>query len=167
MQLKISTKHLGAAVVILSVLMAVVVFSYDEELKKLNLYVHKDCGMPDDICPVKNSMPAQAVPAFLLTAGFFVLGVFLIFYDKASKETSIAVKRKFSFEVKSLPADEKKIFEMLSRGDGGEFQSSLVEKSGMSKVSVSRILDKLEAKGLIERRRRGMSNFVILKGVAE
>ena len=54
MQLKISIKHLGAAVVILSVLMAVVVFSYDEELKKLNLYVHKDCGMPDDICPVKN-----------------------------------------------------------------------------------------------------------------
>jgi len=167
MQMKISIKHAGAALVALSVLMAVVLFSYDSELKKLNLYVHKDCGMPDDICPVKNSVPIQALPGFFLDGSMLVLGLFLIFYDKASKETSVAIKRKFSFEVKRLPADEKKVFEMLSRGDGGEFQSSLVEKSGMSKVSVSRILDKLEAKGLIERRRRGMSNFIILKGVVE
>ncbi len=167
MQFKISVRHAGIAAIVLSVLMGIVLVSYDESLKKLNEYVHQDCGMPDDICPVKNAVPVQALPAFLIDAGIFGLGLFLIFYDKDSKETAIAVKKKFSFDVKSLAPEEKKIFEILSKGDGGEFQSSLVEKSGMSKVSVSRILDKLEAKSLIERRRRGMSNFVILKGVVE
>jgi uncharacterized membrane protein len=33
----------------------------------------------------------------------------------------------------------------------------------MTKVKVSRILDSLETKNLLERRRRGMSNVVVLK----
>ncbi|HLE07270.1 MAG TPA: MarR family transcriptional regulator [archaeon] len=167
MQLKISTKHMGAAVVAVALLMSIVLFSYTDTVRKLNIYTHQDCGMPDDICPAKNDVPIAAVAGFTLDAVLLILGLLLVFYDKQISETAIAVKKKFSFNVKSLQADEKKVFEMLSNGDGGEFQSSLVEKSGMSKVSVSRILDRLEAKGLIERRRRGMSNFVILKGVAE
>ena len=43
------------------------------------------------------------------------------------------------------------------------FQSELVEKTGHTKVKMTRILDKLEAKGLIERRRKGMTNLVFLK----
>ncbi len=65
MQFKISVRHAGIAAVVLSVLMGIVLVSYDESLKKLNEYVHKDCGMPDDICPVKNAVPVQALPAFL------------------------------------------------------------------------------------------------------
>ena len=167
MQLKISAKHVGGAVVAVAVLMAFVLFSYTDTVKKLNEYTHKDCGMPDDICPAKNNVPVAAVAGFTLDAALLLLGLFLVFYDKQMSETAIAVKKKFSFNIKSLQADEKKIFEMLNGEEGGAFQSALVEKSGMSKVSVSRILDKLEAKGLIERRRRGMSNFVILKGVVE
>jgi len=43
------------------------------------------------------------------------------------------------------------------------FQSELVDENGYTKVKVTRILDKLEGRGLIERRRRGMTNVVILK----
>jgi uncharacterized membrane protein len=43
------------------------------------------------------------------------------------------------------------------------FQAELIEKTDFNKVKVSRILDKLEGKGLIERRRRGMTNLVLLK----
>ncbi|RLE76927.1 MAG: transcriptional regulator, partial [Thermoprotei archaeon] len=35
--------------------------------------------------------------------------------------------------------------------------------TGFSKAKVSRILDKLEAMGLVERKRRGMSNIVLLR----
>ena len=43
------------------------------------------------------------------------------------------------------------------------FQSSLVNETKLSKVKVTRILDRLEGKSLIERKRRGMSNVIILK----
>ena len=43
------------------------------------------------------------------------------------------------------------------------FQSDLVEKTEFDKVKVSRILDKLEGRQLIERKRRGMTNVVVLK----
>ena len=42
-------------------------------------------------------------------------------------------------------------------------QSELVEKSGLSKASVSGILDKLEGKGLIIRQRYGMGDIVLLR----
>lgn len=63
----------------------------------------------------------------------------------------------------SLRQDERKIYELILNNDGVIFQSKLVEISGMPKSTVSLILDRLEAKGLVERRRRGMSNIVILK----
>jgi len=38
-----------------------------------------------------------------------------------------------------------------------------MEKLGIGKVGITRLLDKLEAKQIIERKRRGMSNIVVLK----
>jgi uncharacterized membrane protein len=43
------------------------------------------------------------------------------------------------------------------------FQSDLVEGTGMQKVKITRLLDRLEGLKLIERKRRGMTNVVILK----
>jgi uncharacterized membrane protein len=62
-----------------------------------------------------------------------------------------------------LSANEKTVFEKIIESQGALFQSELVEKSGFNKVKVTRILDKLEGKDLIDRKRRGMSNIVILK----
>ena len=43
------------------------------------------------------------------------------------------------------------------------FQSALMEKIDIGKVKMTRLLDKLEAKQFIERKRRGMNNIVVLK----
>ena len=43
------------------------------------------------------------------------------------------------------------------------FQADLIEKLNLGKVKVSRILDRLENKNLIERKRRGMNNLIVLK----
>jgi uncharacterized membrane protein len=43
------------------------------------------------------------------------------------------------------------------------FQSDIIEKTKLNKVKITRILDSLEAQNLIERKRRGMTNLVILK----
>ena len=43
------------------------------------------------------------------------------------------------------------------------FQPDLMEKLEIGKVKTTRLLDKLEAKQLIERKRRGMNNLVVLR----
>ena len=58
--------------------------------------------------------------------------------------------------------EEKMIVEILQKENGAIFQSSLMEMLGTGKVKITRLLDKLEAKELIERKRRGMNNIVVL-----
>ncbi len=62
-----------------------------------------------------------------------------------------------------LGVEGRKLYDLIGGAGGAIFQSELVDKSGFSKVKVSRILDRLEGRGLLERRRRGMTNIVLLK----
>jgi uncharacterized membrane protein len=59
--------------------------------------------------------------------------------------------------------DERKIYKLIMDENGVIFQAQLVEKSNFSKGKVTLILDRLEARGLLERKRHGMSNVVMLK----
>ena len=59
--------------------------------------------------------------------------------------------------------DEKRIVSLIIEEGGTIFQSQLVDRSGYSKSKVSLILDRLEAKKILERKRRGMSNAIVLK----
>jgi hypothetical protein len=59
--------------------------------------------------------------------------------------------------------DERKIIQLIIDEGGTIFQSQLIEKSGYSKSKVSLVLDRLEARRILERRRHGMSNVVVLK----
>lgn len=65
--------------------------------------------------------------------------------------------------LKTLSENERKIYRLILDEEGITFQSDLVEASNMSKSAVSIVLDKLEAKGLIEKKKRGMGNVVIAK----
>ncbi len=91
--------------------------------------------------------------------GLLVVGGYSIWYSKQKIGVDAAKKRK----IKTLPDDEKTLYREVEKSRGAIFQSELVEKTKLSKVKVSRLLDKLEGRGLIERRRRGMTNLVIIK----
>ena len=52
---------------------------------------------------------------------------------------------------------------ILKENKGTVFQPKIVNDSGFSKIKVSRLLDKLEERQFIERKRRGMTNVVVLK----
>jgi uncharacterized membrane protein len=58
---------------------------------------------------------------------------------------------------------EKRIVNLIIDERGTIFQSQLVDRSGYSKSKVSLILDRLEAKKILERKRHGMSNAIVLK----
>ena len=64
---------------------------------------------------------------------------------------------------KLIDEDERGIVQIVADEGGTIFQSQLVERSGFSKSKVSLVLDRLEARGILERRRHGMSNAVVLK----
>ena len=99
----------------------------------------------------------------------FVLGsslVYLLLVDKNNEsQTKISlVKEKWDKLLGELSDSDEKVIVRIVIDDGGTiFQSQLVEKSGFSKSKVSLILDKLEARRILERKRRGMTNVVVLK----
>ena len=97
-----------------------------------------------------------------------ISGMYLLFFDSApqapSAGTALLEERKKRWEsiAKTLKEDEQKIYTAIIE-EGIIAQSELVEKTGLSKSNVSRVLYVLESKGLIERRRRGMGNIILLK----
>ena len=71
--------------------------------------------------------------------------------------------RKKKIDLSGLDSVEKKAIKILQRESGAFFQKSLMEELDVGKVKMTRMMDKLEAKQIVERKRRGMNNIVVLK----
>jgi uncharacterized membrane protein len=84
--------------------------------------------------------------------------------DTNSAANVIVEERRQRWEevAKTLKNDEQLLYKAII-DEGIINQSVLVEKTGLPKSNVSRALYGLESRGLIERRRRGMGNVVLLK----
>ena len=65
--------------------------------------------------------------------------------------------------MKRLDEEERVIVEKIKEKEGSIYQSDLIKETSFSKVKMTRILDKLESKGIVEKKRRGMTNIVVLK----
>lgn len=72
-------------------------------------------------------------------------------------------EKKKKMNLEGLENNEKRIMKILQDENGATFQKALMEKLEIGKVGITRLLDKLEAKQLIERKRRGMNNIVVLR----
>ena len=66
------------------------------------------------------------------------------------------------YDLSELREEEVTIFNMIKE-QGAIFQADVIEKSGFGKAKISRIVDRLEGKSLVERKRRGMTNVIVLK----
>ena len=102
-----------------------------------------------------------------------VSGTYLLLHDLINVEgpvytnsaaSVIVEERRQRWEeiAKTLKNDEQILYKAII-DEGIVNQSVLVEKTGLPKSNVSRALYGLESRGLIERRRRGMGNVVLLK----
>lgn len=103
-----------------------------------------------------------------------------VYYEKALKENQLVIiilalivlggifllfiylKRRPRILDVALTEDEKKVLKVVSEG-GKVSQKKIVRETGFSKAHVSRIAKSLEARGLIERKRKGRSYEVALK----
>lgn len=157
----IGTKQTGVVIIIISLLLFISVYSFTTELNKL---LHEDCVTPEGFCPhAGTTLPIQSYFGFTIALVLLIFGIFLLFSGRGIEKEGVERKIKFEKTIKTLQGDEQKVYESIAASDGIIFQAELIEKIGFSKVKVSRILDKLEAKGLLERRRRGMSNVIVIK----
>ena len=71
-------------------------------------------------------------------------------------------KKQFQRLLRVLPGDERVVVELLLE-DGRMEQTYIVAESGLSKVKVSRILSRLEQRGIVEKKPLGNTNLVKLK----
>jgi uncharacterized membrane protein len=84
--------------------------------------------------------------------------------DLAPSDELLAARRQEWEETADrLANNEREIYEVLLDADGVLPQSDIVDRTDLSKATVSRTLDSLETKNLVERKRRGMGNVVLLR----
>ncbi|HLD49127.1 MAG TPA: MarR family transcriptional regulator [archaeon] len=158
----VSTQITGIILIISAIAMLFVIFSFNDSKLQLNSFLHQDCNLPENVCPFTKSIPDETAVAYALDSIIAICGIYLLFKKQKYDEKKVEKDKKKEEFVKKLEPDDKKIYEMIS-SSGGIFQSELVEKTGFGKAKITRILDRLESKGLAERRRRGMTNIVVAK----
>jgi hypothetical protein len=155
------TKHVGYLLIVVALLIGFITFIFNSALTEI---VSTSCSH-GPTCPMWGTIDAQTMVALGITAFILLVGVYLAFFFKAGAAVPMQkpTKEQFAGAMKLLSQDERAIVEKLIEHEGAMFQSDLVDKTGMQKVKVTRLLDRLEGLKLIERKRRGMTNVVILK----
>jgi len=160
-------KNVGWLIIGISIFIFIIVFAFNLGLRKI---VSETCTHGPE-CSMYSTISLQTWISLAIAFLVLVIGLFLVF----SKENErIIVKKIKPFakleakefdkkSLKNLEPTERIIMNLLLENKGSMFQSELVTSTKLNKVKITRILDSLEAQGLIERRRRGMTNIVMLK----
>ena len=160
MEFNFGQKETGIAVLAIAVLLFILMFYVTGVIQQSH---QSACSCEGNTCPMALAIPLESYIGFTFAVALFILGIIIISgtakKEKAEKKKNIELEAKINV----MKPDERSLYHTIGDAGGLMFQSELVERSGMSKVKVSRILDKMEAKGIIERRRRGMTNVVMLK----
>jgi uncharacterized membrane protein len=161
-------KIVGIIVIAFALIIGLVIWSFNSALTNI---VNTSCSHGPS-CPMWGTINVQTNISIGLMVFVLLIGLYLIFFGQERVEIIKKIREKVKVSekiknydkvLKTLSSEEKKLVQILIDSQGAIFQSDLVEKSGFDKVKVSRILDRLEGNQLIERRRRGMTNIVILK----
>ena len=155
-------KKVGYLLIGIAMLLIVIIFLFQTALKEV---VSVSCGEEHSVvCPMNITINQQTYLALSIVGILIVFALVLIFTKPREKIIIKKIKEKRKkIDKTKLDQNEKKVIELLEQENGAIFQSTLKERLGIGKVGITRLLDKLEAKQLIERKRRGMNNIVVLK----
>jgi hypothetical protein len=153
-------KHVGGLVIGIAVVMVIIVLIFNFAMKDI---VGKSCT-EGPTCPMWGTIATQTWLSLSITGIVLIVGLFIMFSKPKEKIIIKTIKeKKKKINLNGLDKNEKEVIEILQKENGAIFQSTLMEKLGIGKVGITRLLDKLEAKQFIERKRRGMNNIVVLK----
>jgi uncharacterized membrane protein len=161
----------GLVVIGIAALIGFIIFSFNQTMTSI---ISTSCSHGTS-CPMWGTLEFQTnlstgVAAFVAAVGFY-----LTFFGEEEKIIT-RIKRiheqvqprqpsieNYKDVLVNLEPDERKVFERVIETNGDVLQSDIVTELGGNKVRVTRILDKLESMNLVERRRRGMTNVIVMK----
>ncbi len=158
-------KHVGWIMLGISVLIVFLVFLFNNTLmdsvKNSCFIQHGDVKS----CEMYDSVNYQTYLALGIVGVLVIFSLFLIFSKPNEKVIVKKIKEKKvvkEVDLSSFRQEEKQVYALVKE-NGAIFQADLIDKTEFSKARMTRIVDKLEGSGLVERKRRGMTNVVVLK----
>lgn len=155
-----ANKNLGYTLIAVSIILLTILLFVKADMDEQGAYLCKlveaDPNLSLEDCPAHDN-----TSSWLLIAAIVVIvlglgaGISMVLPKKIAQST-------IKVDTSKLDSEEKNIYEILKKNNG-IYQSDLIKETGLTKVRITRVLDKLESKGIIERRRRGMTNAIFLK----
>jgi putative component of membrane protein insertase Oxa1/YidC/SpoIIIJ protein YidD len=158
--LEMENKTVGWIVVGIGVLVGIIALIFNIGLKK----IVGDTCTHGPTCSMYDTIAVQTWISLAIVGVILIIGVVLMFIKPKEKVIVKTIReKKAKKDYSNLDKKEKEVVNLIVKEGNAMFQASLMEKLQIGKVGVTRLLDKLEAKQIIERKRRGMNNIVILK----
>jgi len=156
-------RNVGFLIIGIGIVMAVIVLLFNS-LIKTNIGLACSHGPS---CEMYNGLNIQTWISIVIVGVIALIGLFLIFAKEHEKiilktKTRTIEEKKKPIDLSGLELREKEVVRLLQK-EVAVFQATLMEKLNIGKVGLTRLLDKLEAKQIIERKRRGMNNIVVLR----
>lgn len=166
-------KKLGIALVVFCIFIAVIFFSFKNQIKEMNTAsCNCEAMQSGGVCSAEQyNMGIIDYIALAVIFSMLALGVYLIFFEKSQKEIVKTLEKqkhiqvegeKFDILLKGLDKDEQKVIKAIKEQDGIT-QQTLRLRTDLHKSKLSIILDGLEKKGLIARKDKGKTKQVFLK----
>ncbi len=156
-------KHVGFLILGIAAVLVVIIFLFQNALIQI---INASCTMDNPTCPMIKTTLQQTYLSLAIVCILVIIAVILIFTKPKEKiiiKTKTVKEKPKKIDTSKLEKDEEKVVEILQKENGGMFQADMMEKLEIGKVGMTRLLDKLEAKQIVERKRRGMNNMVVLK----
>jgi uncharacterized membrane protein len=161
----------GILVIAISVLIGFIIYSFNAAMDDI---VNTSCSHGPS-CPMWGTIDFQTNVSIAIMVFVIIIGLYLVFFGEEQRiitrirkirqqiEPRKITKENYQKVMSGMERDEKAILEKVIESQGTILQSDLISRTNINKVKVTRILDKMEGRGLIERRRRGMTNVIVLK----
>lgn len=155
-------RNVGYLIIGISILIIMIIFLFNSAVKDVGVAT---CSMDKLSCPMYKSANKQTYLSLGIVGLLILVGLVLIFSKPEERiifRKVEAKKQKKEINTSDLKPEEKKVLELIQKNKA-IFQAELIEKTGFGKAKITRILDRLEGKGFVERKRRGMTNVVVMK----
>ncbi len=158
-------KNVGYLLLGISVIVLIIVILFNLTISN---YIDSTCPLihPDaPECPAHMNLSKQTYLSSSIVGILIIVSLFLIFSKQNERVIIKKIKQKAhqkQFDLSQLKSEEKLVFNLVKQNKA-IFQADIIEKTGFGKAKVSRIIDRLEGKEFVERKRRGMTNIVVLK----
>src|SRR3989344_5245527 len=156
-------KNVGYLLLGVSILVAIIILLFNSAMKSI---VDATCLLEHgSSCPMYKTISQQTYLSFGIV-GLLIIVSFVLIFSKQTEKIIIKKveqkKTKNKIDVSALRSDEKAALKLIQENKA-IFQADLIEKTGFGKAKITRILDRLEGRGFVERKRRGMTNVVVMK----